>query len=82
MKDKKNVIIVITIIIIVAIGFGIFKISTSYLFNENGKIEDGHAQLINHIKSIEDEAERKNQINYSLSQNLINQAEANELYKK
>ena len=82
MKDKKNVIIVITIIIIVAIGFGIFKISTSYLFNENGKIEDGHTQLINHIKSIEDEAERKNQINYRLSQNLINQAEANELYKK
>ena len=40
MKNKKNVIIAIAIIIIVAIGFGIFKISTSYLFNENGKIED------------------------------------------
>ena len=40
MKNKKNVIIVIAIIVIVAIGFGIFKISTSYLFNENGKIED------------------------------------------
>ena len=52
----------------------------SYLFNENGKIEDGHAQLINHIKSIENDAERKNQIDYSLSQNLINQTEANELY--
>lgn len=45
MKNRKNVIIVIAIIVIVAIGFGIFKISTSYLFNENGKIEDGHAQL-------------------------------------
>lgn len=80
MKNKKNVIIVIAIIVIVAIGFGIFKISTSYLFNENGKIEDGHAQLINHIKSIENDAERKNQIDYSLSQNLINQTEADELY--
>ena len=40
MKNRKNVIIVIAIIVIVAIGFGIFKISTSYLFNENGKIED------------------------------------------
>ena len=64
MKNRKNVIIVIAIIVIVAIGFGIFKISTSYLFNENGKIEDGHTQLINHIKSIENDAERKNQIDY------------------
>ena len=93
MKNRKNVIIVIAIIVIVAIGFGIFKISTSYLFNENGKIEDGqlfhfrndssedgHTQLINHIKSIENDAERKNQIDYSLSQNLINQTEAKELY--
>ena len=80
MKNRKNVIIVIAIIVIVAIGFGIFKISTSYQFKENGKIEAGHAQLINHIKSIENDVERKNQIDYSLSQNLINQTEANELY--
>ena len=80
MKNKRNVIIAIAIIIIVAIGFGIFKISTSYLFNENEKIEDGHTQLINHIKGIENDVERKNQIDYSLSQNLINQAEAKELY--
>lgn len=80
MNNKKNIIIVIAIIVVIAIGFGIFKISTSYLFNENGKIEDGHSQLINHIKSIENDEERKNQIDYSLSQNLINQAEANELY--
>ena len=53
MKNKKNVIIAIAIIIIVAIGFGIFKISTSYLFNENGKIEDGHAQLINQTEANE-----------------------------
>ena len=80
MDNKKNIIIVITIIVVIAIGFGIFKISTSYLFNENGKIEDGHSQLINHIKSIENDSERKSQIEFSLRQNLINQTEANELY--
>ena len=37
MNNKKNIIIVIAIIVVIAIGFGIFKISTSYLFNENGK---------------------------------------------
>ena len=80
MDNKKSIIVVITIIVVIAIGFGIFKILISYIFNENHKAEDGHSQLINHIKNIENNGERKNQVDYSLSKNLINQTEANELY--
>ena len=36
--------------------------------------------LITHLKSIEDVNERKNQIDFSVQQNIITQEEANELY--
>lgn len=50
-----------------------------YLKTKN-TIKKLNEQLINHIRSIENDVERKNQIDYSLSQNLINQTEADELY--
>ena len=50
-----------------------------YLKTKN-TIKKLNEQLINHIRSIENDVERKNQIDYSLSQNLINQTEAKELY--
>ena len=52
----------------------------NYLYNQDGTITDGKSELINHIKSIEDVNERKNQIDYSVQQNILTQQEANELY--
>ena len=80
MNNKKTIIIVILVILVVcAIGFGIFKAThnENYLYNQDGTITDGKSELINHIKSIEDVNERKNQIDYSV---LLTQQEANELY--
>ncbi|MEI3394659.1 MAG: hypothetical protein V8R82_02980 [Clostridia bacterium] len=83
MNNKKTIIIVILVILVVcAIGFGIFKAThnENYLYNQDGTITDGKSELINHIKSIEDVNERKNQIDYSVQQNILTQQEANELY--
>ncbi len=80
MKNKKILIISIVIIIICAIGYGIYRLYNSYLFSEDGSISDGHADLINALKSVEDEEERKRQIDFSLESNLITKKEANELY--
>jgi len=80
MKNKKILIIAIIIIIISAILFGVYKIYDSYLFNLDGSIVDGHKELIERIKKIEDKEERKNIIDISLEKNFITQEEANELY--
>lgn len=78
--NKKYIIIAIVIIMVIAIGFGIYKIASSYIFEKNGEIPNAHGELINHIKNIDNEAERKNQIEYSIEKNWINNQEANELY--
>lgn len=80
MKNKKVLIIVVVIIIVLAVIMGIIKIYNSYLFSQDGTISDGHDELIEHLQNIDDEAERKNQIDYSVEQNIITQEEANELY--
>ena len=81
MKNKKVLIIAIIFIIICVIGIGTYTVLTSYLFNEDGTIaSDGHVDLINHLKSIEDKDERKNAIDFSVENNLISQEEANEIY--
>ena len=83
MNNKKVIIsIILVILVIVAIGFGIFKAThnENYLYNQDGTITDEKSELINHLKSIEDEKERKNQIDFSVQQNIITQQEANELY--
>ena len=80
MKNKKVLIVAIVIIMLCAIGFGAYKVRTSYLFNQDGTITDGKTDLINHLKSIEDKEERKSQIDFSVEHNIITQKEADELY--
>ena len=48
--------------LICAIGYGAYILYNSYLFNENGKIPDGHTDSINALKDVEDAEERKRQI--------------------
>ena len=79
MKNKKFLIIAILAIIIIAIIIGVNvtnKKVGDFLFSTDGTVVDGHKDLINHLKS----EERKKEIDYSLSQNIITQEEANNLY--
>ena len=80
MKNKKLFIIIALIIVVLAIILGALKFSGLFLFNEDGTIADGHAELIERLKSVEDKDERKRQIDFSLQSNIITQEEANELY--
>lgn len=80
MKNKRILIIAIIIIIIGAICFGIFKVYSSYLFNKDGTISDGHKDLIERIQKIESEDERRGIIEKCLEYNFITQKDANELY--
>ena len=80
MKNKKILITFIVILIIVAVLFGIYKVYSSHLFDENNSIPNGKLELIEHLKSIEDSEERKKQIDFCLEYNSITQEEANELY--
>lgn len=79
MMNKKILYIVLIVVIIAGVCFGIYKISSSIIF-ENGKPTDGHNELINPIKSIDNTEERKNQIDFFVEQNAITLKEANELY--
>lgn len=82
MKNKKFIIILVIVIIAVATAFGVFMAThnPNYLYSEDGKIEDGHKELIDHLKEIDDTEERKKQIDFSLEQNIITKKEAEELY--
>ena len=81
-NNKAIIIAILVILVVVAIGFGIFKAThdENYLYNEDGTIIDGKSELVNHLKAIEDSNERKKQIDFSVEHNIITQEEANELY--
>lgn len=82
MKNRKIMIILLIILVIGAIAFGVFRAThnPNYLYNEDGTISDAHKDLMERLRNVEDEQERKNQVDFSLEQNLITQEEANELY--
>ena len=79
MNGKKVLTAVIAILVIVVIGFGIYKMATGNLFSEDGTIANGKADMIKHIKSITDSEERSRQIDFALGSSIITQEEANEL---
>ena len=78
---KGNGILILTIIIVLTvISALLLKYHEEFLFNKDGTISNAHQELINHLKSIEDNQERKKQVDFSLQYNLITQNEAYELY--
>ncbi len=82
MKNKKVAIIFIIIVIIVAILAGIYKVMSSYLFTEDGKIEDGHKELVEDIKRTKNHNEKKKQIDFLLESNEISEKEAKEILEE
>lgn len=83
MKNKKVIIIISSIILIIsAIIFGIHKFYSSYMFNEDGTIANSsNESFIENVKNIEDEEDRLRLINFALEHGIINQKEADELLK-
>ncbi len=79
-KNKKIIVGFISVIVIIAILFGIYKVCSSYLFEDKDSISDSKVQLIDKLKGIENAEERKNQIDFSVEHNILTQEEANELY--
>lgn len=76
MKNKKFIIIALIIIIVLAILMGILKpVYDSYVFKRYG-----HEDLIKYIQNIEDDEQRKNEIEKALNNKDITQKEAEELY--
>lgn len=83
MKSKKVIIgIILAILVIVAIGFGIFKATYNedYLYNQEGIVVDGKKELIESIKKMENTEERKKKIDFCVEHNILTWEEANELY--
>ena len=78
--NKKKITIIVIIIIILAILLGIYNIMSTYLIRKDGKTSNGKGDVINHIKSIEDDDKRKKQIDFAVKGNIITQKEADELY--
>lgn len=81
MKSKKILIILLIVVAISAVGFGIFraKYNENYLYNNDGTIADGHKDLLEHLKNVQDKEEKEKQIKYALDNNLITQEEAEQL---
>lgn len=78
---KKGLIVIFVLLLLCAVGFGVYYYGSSYLFSEDGTVSDGHQDLINHLQEMDDEEEKNKQIDFSLQQNLITEEEANELRK-
>ncbi|MGN1330667.1 MAG: hypothetical protein ACI4VN_04970 [Clostridia bacterium] len=54
----------------------------SYLWKDGVKVEDGHNDLIEHLKSIEDSDEKEKQVKFSVEQNIITKEEAEKILEK
>ena len=82
--SKKNTIAIIVILIVVAIlGVIGYYVLSSNLWTEDGKIvQDGHANMIEKIKNIEDPQDKENTVKIFLEGNAITQAEADEILGK
>lgn len=79
---KKSIILLsIFIIIILAVIICIVKAHSNYLYNEDGTLTDGHAELIENLKKTEDEETKKKKTDFYLQQNVLTQDEADEIYK-
>lgn len=82
-KNKVFIIGAIVVIIILGVVYGINIMRVKlgdYLFNKDGTVVDGHADLIEHLKGIEDATERRKQIDFAVEKNIITEEEAETLY--
>lgn len=82
MSKKTTIAIVVILIVIAILGIiGYYVLSTN-LWTADGKVEDGKAELIEHIKNMEDQKGKEESVQMLLDDNKITQKEADEILGK
>lgn len=76
---KKYMVFIIFIIICIAIVIGVNISNNTYIYQEDGTIQDSNGELVNHLKDINNIEEKKNQVQFFLEYNLLTNEEAKEL---
>ena len=81
MKNKKVVIIVsVILLIVIAIIMGVRNFYSSYMFNEDGTIDDPHKLFYEQLNNPEISGDdRVTLINFGAEHNIITQKEAEKL---
>lgn len=79
MMHKRYMVLVILIIILIAILIGIKISNNSYIYEEDGKIQDSHKELVEHLKNLNNIDDKKNQVQFFLEYNLLTDEEAEEI---
>lgn len=78
---KKYLVFIIFVIIFIAIVIGVNISNNSYIYQEDGTIQDSNGELVNHLRDINNIEEKKNQVQFFLEYNLLTNEEAEELLK-
>lgn len=79
MSKKNTIAIIVILAVIVILGLIGYNILSNNLWTENGKVEDGHADTIEHLNNLENPQEKEKQVNFFLNANVITQKEADEI---
>lgn len=83
MSKKTTISIVVILIVTAILGVIGYYILTTNLWTVDGKVaSDGHAEMIEHLKNIEDPQEQENAVKTFLEGNAITQEEADEILGK
>ena len=59
---KKYLVFIIFVIIFIAIVIGVNISNNSYIYQEDGTIQDSNGELVNHLRDINNIEENKNQV--------------------
>lgn len=82
MNKKKIVVIFGTLLIVLAIFFGVYIFLSSYMFNEDGSITDSFSLFYQRLEELENESEREELIKFGIENDIISEEEGNELLKR
>ena len=82
MNKKKSVVIFGTLLIVLAIFFGVYIFLSSYMFNEDGSITDSFSLFYQRLEELENESEREELIKFGIENDIISEEEGNELLKR
>ena len=82
MSKKTTIAIMVILIVIALLGVAGYYILSTNLWTEDGKIEDGKTEIIEHIRNMEDPKAKEESVQLLLDSNKITQKEADEILGK
>lgn len=82
--SKKTTITIIVILTAVAVlgVLGYYVLSTNMWTTDGNVATDGHTEMIEDLKNIEDPQKKEDKVNFFLNSNAITQEEADEILGK